>query len=95
LGHFWLILGFILGSFSHVWKKNDLNDLKNGMKNDVKNGYCEHPGKQKCILHGPCQCWQVLSIFKLPLKQLGEIIFMNWSLKLVVSPHSLQTCYYV
>jgi len=41
--HFWAIFG----SFSHVWEKNDQNDPKNGMKNDVKNGYCEHPGKQK------------------------------------------------
>ena len=46
---------------------------------------------QKCILHGPQQCWQVLGIFKLPLKQLSKIIFTGWSLKLVVSPHSLQT----
>jgi hypothetical protein len=29
--------------------------------------------KQKCILHGPRQCWQVLDIFKLPLKWLSEI----------------------
>jgi hypothetical protein len=30
---------------------------------------------QKCILHGPRQCWQVLGIFKLPLKWLGELFF--------------------
>ena len=42
--HFGAIFGFIFGSFSHVWQKNDLNDLKNEMKND---GYCEHPGRQK------------------------------------------------
>jgi len=41
--HFWLIFG----SFSHVWEKNNQNDLGNGMKNDVKNGYHEHPEKQK------------------------------------------------
>jgi hypothetical protein len=41
LGHFWLIFGFIFGSFSRVWQKND------DPKNDPKNGYREHPGKQK------------------------------------------------
>jgi len=40
LGLFWAIFG----SFLHVWQKNCQNDE---MKNDVKNGYCEHPGKQK------------------------------------------------
>ena len=45
--HFWLIFGFIFGSFSRVWQKNDQNDPKNDMKNDMKNGYREHPGKQK------------------------------------------------
>jgi hypothetical protein len=29
--------------------------------------------KQKCILHGLRQCWQVLGTFKLHLKGLGEI----------------------
>jgi hypothetical protein len=37
----------IFGSFLHVWQKNCQNDPKNEMKNDVKNGYHEHPGKQK------------------------------------------------
>jgi hypothetical protein len=36
LGHFWLIFGFIFGSFSRVWQKNDQNDPKNGIKNDMK-----------------------------------------------------------
>jgi hypothetical protein len=39
--HFWLIFGFIFGSFSCVWQKNDQNDPKNEMKNDMKNGYHE------------------------------------------------------
>ena len=42
--HFWAIFGFIFGLFSHVWQKNNRNDLKNKTKND---GYREHPGKQK------------------------------------------------
>jgi hypothetical protein len=33
LGHFRLIFGFIFGSFSGVWQKNDQNDPKNEMKN--------------------------------------------------------------
>jgi len=41
------IFGFIFGSFSHVWQKNDQNDPKNETQNDMKNGYCKHPGKQK------------------------------------------------
>jgi len=44
--HFWLIFGFIFGSFLVVWQKNDQNGLKNEVKNDVKNGYCEHSETQ-------------------------------------------------
>jgi hypothetical protein len=36
----------IFGSFSHVWQKNDQNGPKNQVKNDVKNGYCEHSEMQ-------------------------------------------------
>ena len=42
--HFWAIFG----SFSCIWQRNK----QKGIKNDVKNGYCEHPGKEnleKCI----------------------------------------------
>jgi hypothetical protein len=28
-----------------IWQRNKQKGIKNGMKNDVKNGYREHPGK--------------------------------------------------
>jgi hypothetical protein len=46
LGHFRLILGFIFGSFSGVWQKNDQNGPKNDVKNEAKNGYCERSEMQ-------------------------------------------------
>jgi hypothetical protein len=87
-----------LADFHVFGKKNDQNDPKNGIKNDVKMATVNTPesknNKNEAKMHFT---WSsaVLASFKLPLKRLSEIIFMNWSLKLVVSPHSLQTCYYV
>ena len=45
-GHFQLIFGFIFRSFLIVWLKNDQNGPKKEIKNDVKNGYCEHSEMQ-------------------------------------------------
>jgi len=42
LGHFQLIFKLIFGSFLCIWQRNK----QKGMKNDVKNGYREHPGKE-------------------------------------------------
>jgi len=57
------------------------------IKNGVKNGYCKTPrmkngqkGMQNAF-YMVLKCWQVLSTFKHPLKGLGEIIFMSFSLK--------------
>ena len=40
--HFWAIFGL----FFVVWQKNDQNGPKNEVKNDMKNGYCEHSEMQ-------------------------------------------------
>ena len=45
LAHFWLIFKLIFGSFLSIWQRNKQKGTKNGMENDVKNGYCETPGK--------------------------------------------------
>jgi hypothetical protein len=64
------IFGFIFGSFSGVWQKNDQNE----MKNDVKNGYSEYSETQtsgrwsKNAFYLP----PVLGTFKLHLKWLNE-----------------------
>ena len=45
--HFWLIFKLIFGSFScSIWQRNKQKGIKNDAKNDVKNGYREHPGKE-------------------------------------------------
>jgi len=67
----WLLWTTLFGQYTN----------KNEVKNDVKNGYCEHPGKHKCILHGPQQCWQVLCTFKLHLKGPHEIFIVSSSPK--------------
>jgi hypothetical protein len=46
LGHFQLIFNFIFGSFLYIWQRNKQKGIKNDAKNDVKNGYREHPGKE-------------------------------------------------
>ena len=38
--NFWLIFS----SFLSIWQRNKQKGTKNGMENDVENGYCEHPG---------------------------------------------------
>jgi hypothetical protein len=44
LAHFWLIFKLIFGSFLSIWQRNKQKGTKNGMENDVKIGYREHPG---------------------------------------------------
>ena len=74
------IFGFIFRSFLVVWQKNDQNGLKNEVKSDVTNGYCEHSVsnanilkmKQKFIyFYLPLA---MLSTFKLSLKGLHRIV---------------------
>ena len=35
----------ILGPFLSIWQRNKQKGAKNGLQNDVKNVYREHPGK--------------------------------------------------
>ena len=46
LGHFQLIFKLIFGSFLCIWQRNKQKEMKNGMKNDVKNCYRETPGTE-------------------------------------------------
>jgi hypothetical protein len=46
LGHFWVIFKLIFGSFLSIWQRNKQKGAKNGLQNDVKNVYREHPGKE-------------------------------------------------
>jgi hypothetical protein len=46
LGHFRLIFKLIFGPFLSIWQRNKQKGTENGMKNDVKNVYREHSGKE-------------------------------------------------